>query len=122
MKTENTVVAGLGGVLATLVGGLEGPAQEDRRVFELLGDGRLDVEVVAKPGAQRMVLPGPRVKGRRGALDARPVEHVPSALLLCPAAQPTLKVALQLWSCETCTSRKNEFQQSQETKGNNTLH
>lgn len=115
MKTENTVVPGPGGVVAPLVGGLEGSAQEDRRVFELLGDRRLDVEVVAELGAQRVVLPGPRVEGRSGALDPRPVEHVPSALLLSPAAQVMLKVTLQLRSCGT-SQQKNEFQQGQKTK------
>lgn len=101
MEAEDTVLAGRGRVLAALVGGLEDSAQQHGRVLELLGDGGLDVEVVAVAGAQCVVLPGARVKGRRGALGAGPVEHVSSALFLFPAAQPVLEVTLQLWSCET---------------------
>lgn len=86
MEAENTAVAGPGRVFAALVGGLEDSAQQHSCVLELLGDGGLDVEVVAVVGAQRVVLPGPRVEGRRGASDAGPVKHISSALLLFPAA------------------------------------
>lgn len=101
MEAENTVVAGPGRVIAAVKGGLEDPAQQHSCVLELLRGGGLDVEVVAEPGAQGVVLPGPRVKGRSGAFDAGPVKHVSSALFLFPAAQPMLEVTLQLWSCET---------------------
>lgn len=87
-------------VLAVLKSGLEHSAQEDGRVLKLLGRRGLDVEVVAGDCAQRVVLPRPRVKGRSGTLDQCPVEHVPPALFLFPAAQPLFKVTLQLRSCQ----------------------
>lgn len=100
MEAENAV-AGPGRVLPALMGGLEDSAQQDSRVLELLGRRRLDEEVVAVAGAQRVVLPGPRVNGRSGALDASPVKHISPAVLLFPAAQSMLEVTLQLQSCET---------------------
>ena len=100
MEAESTAVTGPGRVLAALMGGLEGSAQQHSRILELLGRRGLDVEVVSMSGAQRVVLQRARVKGWRGALDAGPVKHVPSALLLFPAAQAVFKITLQLWSCE----------------------
>lgn len=99
VEAENTV--GPGRVLAPLVGGLEDSAEQHSSVFELLGGRGLDVEVVAGAGAQRVVLPRPRVHCWSGALDAGPVKHISSSLLLFPAAEPAFKVTLQLWSCET---------------------
>lgn len=101
MEAENTVVAGLGWILVTQVGGLEDSAQQHSCVLELLWLRGLDVEVVAVSGAQRVVFPGARIKGRSRALDACPVKRVSSALLLLPAAQALFKVTLQLRSCET---------------------
>lgn len=100
VEAENTVLLGPGRVLAALLGRLKDSAQQHSRVLEILGRRGLYVEVVAVAGAQRVVLPGPRVVARSGALDAGPVEHVSSALFLFPAAQSMLEVTLQLWSCE----------------------
>lgn len=86
MEAENTVVLGCGQVLSALVGGLEDSAQEHSRVLKLLRGRRLYVEVVSIASAQRVVLPGPCVKGWSRALDAGPVKHVTSILLLFPAA------------------------------------
>lgn len=98
IEAENAV--GRRRVPAMLKSGLEHSAQEDGCVLKLLGRRRLDVEVVAGDCAQRVVLPWPRVKGRSGTLDQCPVEHVPPALFLFPAAQPLFKVTLQLGSCQ----------------------
>lgn len=100
VEAENTVLLGPGRVLAILAGGLKDSAQQNSRVLEILGRRGLYIEVVAVVGAQRVVLPGPCVIGRSGALDAGPVEHICSALFLFPAAQSMLEVTLQLWSCE----------------------
>lgn len=101
MEAENTAVTGPVGVLAAIMGRLEDSAQQHSRVLELLGDGGLDVEVVAIAGAQCVVLPGPRAEGRGGASGTGPVKHIASTLFLFPAAQAMLEVTLQLWSCET---------------------
>lgn len=100
VESENTVLLGPGRVLAAQLGRLKDPAQQHSRVLEILGRRGLYVEVVAVSGAQRVVLPGPRVVARSGALDASPVEHICSTLFLLPAAQAILEVTLQLRSCE----------------------
>lgn len=110
MEAENTALAGHGRILPALESGFKDPAQQNSCVFELLGHRGLYIEVVAETGAQRVVLPGARVKGRRRALDTGPVKHISSAPFLFPVAQPMLKVALQLWSCETENSVKLNWQ------------
>lgn len=101
METENTVLLRRGRVRSTLVGGLEDSTQEHSRVLKLLWGRWLYVEVVARAGALCVVFPGPCVKGRSRALDAGPVKHITSVLLLFPVAQSMFKVTLQLWSCKT---------------------
>ena len=100
MEAESAALIRCGRVLAVLMGGLKDSAQQNSRVLEVLGHRGLDVEVVAVSGAQRVVLPGPCVKGRRRALDAGPVKHISSTLFLSPAAQPIFEVTLQIRSCE----------------------
>lgn len=97
VEAQNAALGRRGGLRAALVRGLKDSAHQNGRVLELLRGGGLDVEVMAREGAQRVVPPGARVEGRSGAADAGPVKGVRSAVFLPPVAQPVLKVALHLW-------------------------
>lgn len=101
VEAEDAALGRCGRILAALVCGLKDSAQQNGRVLELLRSGGLDVEVMAREGAQRVVPPGARVEGRSGSADAGPVKGVRSADFLPPVAQSILKVTLHLWSCQT---------------------
>lgn len=83
MEAKSTaVVGGPSWVLARLVGWFKYWAQQHSCVLELLGKGRLNVEVMTRSVPQRVVLPGARVSGWSWALDACPVKHISTRFLL----------------------------------------